>query len=160
MPNGFSGLQGVVAGHDLFEVATDFYRMVGFGDVLAVVSDLFDPVLPRDDGVGPANGQAVVVADFVYSALANADRLVPGNIFPAVLANRNGLVTFDALGTVVTDLRSFVVLYDVVLVPFCVNEYFLPTQFVLETQLVEAITLVSLALDGHAGLVLGQVVRW
>ena len=35
----------------------------------------------------------------------------------------------------------------------------LPAQFVLEAQLIEAIALVGLALDGHAGFVLRQVIR-
>ena len=47
---------------------------------------------------------------------------------------------------------------DVVLVLLRMDKHFLSTQLVLEPQLVEAITLVGLALDGHAGFVVGQVV--
>ncbi|MNV98612.1 hypothetical protein D3C71_1938890 [compost metagenome] len=39
------------------------------------------------------------------------------------------------------------------------DEHFFLAEFVLEAQLVETIALVGLALDGHARLVFGQVVR-
>ncbi|MND84008.1 hypothetical protein D3C80_758870 [compost metagenome] len=48
---------------------------------------------------------------------------------------------------------------DVVLVPLGMDEHFLLAQFILETQFVEAIALMGLALDGHPRLVLGQVIR-
>ncbi|MNP71359.1 hypothetical protein D3C76_1677330 [compost metagenome] len=65
----------------------------------------------------------------------------------------------DPFAAVVADEGGLVVLDVVVLIPLRMNEHLLMPQLILETQFIETVALVGLAFDGHARLVLGQLVR-
>ncbi|MNH26221.1 hypothetical protein D3C79_862590 [compost metagenome] len=110
------------------------------------------------DAACVADGVDIVAVDARESVLVNMiaaitpriNRLVACNAGCVVSASRSGAIIADAQGLVVFDLR--------VHVPFGMHEHFLATQLIFETQFVEAITLMGLALDGHARLVFRQLV--
>lgn len=101
------------------------------------------------------DGQVVVAVDVVAPVLANGHPLVVAYRFRAVMPDVDDFVGVDLFFAVVADKGGLVMVDDVVLVLLGVDEDFLLPGLVLEAQLVEALALVGLALEGHARLVPG-----
>lgn len=126
--------------------------MVGGGLVAAVIAHLFGAVLAGGNGVVALDGQVVVAADVVAPVLANGHPLVVAYRFRAVMPDVDDFVGLDLFFAVMADEGGLVVVDDIVLVLLGVDEDLFLPGLVLEAQVVEALALVGLALEGHPRL--------
>jgi hypothetical protein len=118
----------------LLKIAADADVVIGCDLVVAMIAD----------GLYTVFGDVyfLVSAYIDKRILANTDPLIIAHRLTAVVPDTERLVMIDLFAAVIADEGGFVVFDHVVLVFLRVDKHLLPTQLILETQLIEAIALV------------------